>query len=161
MSAQGSAISILVNAAPCRKLAWGKSLLNVKSCVSPTGPDHSKNRETVFSDHCHQTGPVSGGRRDRNVCQTSKCPECGTHLPVGSRLTPFRDLGSLGGWTLGSTNVEGGLHSPFQSRASLTRSPKLSDAMHIFTGTYIDYKHYIILWTRNGAVEPVQNLWAS
>ena len=36
------------------------------------------------------------GRRDRNVCQTSTCPECGTHLPVGSRLTPFRDLGSLG-----------------------------------------------------------------
>ena len=97
MFAQGSAISILVNAAPCRKVAWGNSLLNVKSCVSPTGPDHSKNRETVFSDHCHQTRPVSRGRRDRNVCQTSKCPECGTHLPVGSRLTLFRDLGSLGG----------------------------------------------------------------
>ena len=87
----------LVNAAPCRMLAWGKSLLNVKSRVSPTGPDHSKNRESVFSDHCHQTGPVSGSQRDRNVCQTSKCPECGTHLPVGSRLTPFWDLGSLGG----------------------------------------------------------------
>ena len=27
-----------VNTAPCRMLAWGKSLLNVKSCVSPTGP---------------------------------------------------------------------------------------------------------------------------
>ena len=33
--------------------------------------------------------------------------------------------------------------------------------MHVFTGTYIGYKHYISLWTRNGAVEPVQNLWAS
>ena len=92
-----SHLNYCVNAAPCRMLAWGKSLLNVKSCVSPTGPDHSKNRETVFSDHCHQTGPVSGGRRDRNVCQTSKCPKCGTHLPVGSRLTPFQNLGSLGG----------------------------------------------------------------
>ena len=30
-----------------------------------------------------------------------------------SRLNPFRNLGSLGGWTLGSTNIEGGLHSPF------------------------------------------------
>ena len=29
------------------------------------------------------------------------------------------------GWTLGSTNIEGGLHSPFQSRPSLTRSPKI------------------------------------
>ena len=95
--AKGQPSQFLVNAAPCRMLAWGKSLLNVKSCVSPTGPDHIKNRETVFSDHCHQTGPVSGGRRDRNVCQTNKCPECGTCLPVGSRLTPFRDLGSLGG----------------------------------------------------------------
>ena len=118
-----SHLNYCVNAAPCRKLAWGKSLLIVKSCVSPTGPDHSKNRETVFSDHCHQTRPVSGGRRDRNVCQPSKCPKWGTHLPVGSRLTPFRV------WTLGSTNVEGGLHSPFL--------PKLSTAMHIFTGTYI------------------------
>ena len=50
---------------------------------------------------------------------------------------------------------------PFQSRPSLTRSPKLSNAMHIFTGTYIGKKHYIRLWTRNGAVEPVQNLCAS
>ena len=102
-------------------LAWGKSLLNVKSCVSPTGPDHSKNRETVFLDHCHQTGPVSGGERDRNVCQTSKCPKCGTHLPVGSRLNPFRNLGSLGGWTLGSTNIEGGLHSPFPVKLGLDK----------------------------------------
>ena len=93
-------------------LAWSKS------CVSPTGPDHSKNRETVFLDHCHQTGPVSGGRRDRNVCQTSKCPKCGTHLPVGSRLNPFRNLG---GWTLGSTNIEGGLHSPFPVKTKLDK----------------------------------------
>ena len=92
-----SHLNYCVNAAPCRMLAWGKSLLNVKSCVVPTGPDHSKNRETVFLVHCHQTGPVSGGRRDRNVCQTIKCPKCGTHLPVGSRLNPFRNLESLGG----------------------------------------------------------------
>ena len=59
---KGQPAQFLVNAAPCRMLAWGKSSLNVKSCVSPTGPDHSKNRETVFSDHCHQTRPVSGGR---------------------------------------------------------------------------------------------------
>ena len=134
-------------------LAWGKSLLNVKSCVSPTGPDHSKNRETVFLDHCHQTGPVSGDRRGRNVCQTIKCPKCGTHLPVGSRLNPFRNLGSLGGWTLGSTNVEGGLHSP--------SSPKIIN--------YYAHPHRNLYWLealhqlmdKYGAVEPVQNLWAS
>ena len=64
----------------------------------------------------------TGGRRDRNVCQTSKCPKCGTHLPVGSRLTLFRDLGSLGGGeTLGSTNVEGGLHSPFPVKTKLDK----------------------------------------
>ena len=95
-----------VNAAPCRMLAWGKSLLNVRSCVSPTGPDHSKNRETVYLDHCHQTRLEAGGTE-----MTIKCPKCGTQLPVGSRLNPFGNLGSLGGWTLGSTNVEGGLHS--------------------------------------------------
>ena len=94
-----------VNPAPCSMLTWGKSLLNVKSCVSPTGPDHSKNREAVYLDHCHQTGPEAGG--------TEMTIKSGTQLPVGSRLNPFGNLGSLGGWTLGSTNVEGGLHSPF------------------------------------------------
>ena len=94
-----------VNAAPCRMLAWGKSLLKVKSCVSPTRPDHSKNRETVYLDHCHQTGPEAG--------RTEMTIKCGTQLHVGSRLNLFGNLGSLGGWTLGSTNVEGGLHSPF------------------------------------------------
>ena len=89
-----------VNAAPCRMLAWGKSLLNVKSCVSPTGLDHSKNRETVYLDHCHQTEPEAGGTE-----MTIKCPKCGTQLPVRSRLNPFGNLGSLGGWTPGSTNV--------------------------------------------------------
>ena len=71
-------------------LAWGKSLLNVKSCVTPTGPDHSKNRETVYLDHCHQTGPEAGGTE-----MTIKCPKCGTQLPVGSRLNPFGNLGHL------------------------------------------------------------------
>ena len=83
-------------------LAWGKSSLNLKSGVNPTGPDHSKNRETVFSDHCHQTGPVSGGQRDRNFCQTA----CRVQTnPISGLRKPW------GGWSLGSINVEGGLHS--------------------------------------------------
>ena len=71
-------------------LAWGKNLLNVKSCVTPTGPDHSKNRETVYLDHCHQTGPEAGGTE-----MTIKCPKCGTQLPVGSGLNLFGNLGHL------------------------------------------------------------------
>ena len=103
----------------------------MKSGVNPTGPDHSKNRETVFSDHCHQTGPVSGGQRDRNFCQTA----CRVQTnPISGLTKPWWGVGGVGvggwgvwgwgwgvgvgeggvgGWTLGSTNVEGGLHSPF------------------------------------------------
>ena len=88
----------------------------MKSCVSPTGLDHSKNRETVYLDHCHQTGPEARGTE-----MTIRCPKCGTQLPVGSRLNPFGNLGSLGGWTLGSTNVEGGLHSPFPVKTKLDK----------------------------------------
>ena len=35
------------------------------------------------------------------------------NLPVGSRLNPFWELRKPWGLDLGSTNVEGGLHSPF------------------------------------------------
>ena len=66
-------------------------------------PDRNKSRETVNLDHYHQTGPVSGGTE--NVCQNTKCP----NLPIGSRLSPFGNVGSLGGWKLGSTAVEGGI----------------------------------------------------
>ena len=77
-----------------------KSLLNVKSCVSSTGPDHNKNRETANLDHCHQTGPVSAGQK-----LFVRLPNVAHNLPVGSRLTLFGNLRSLGGYTLGSTNV--------------------------------------------------------
>ena len=52
-------------------------------------------------------------------------PNVAHNLPLGSRLIRFRNLGSLGGWTLGSTNVEGGLHSSFLVKPNLTRSPKI------------------------------------
>ena len=54
-----------------------------------------------------------------------RLPNVAHNLPLGSRLIRFRNLGSLGGWTLGSTNVEGGLHSPFLVKPNLTRSPKI------------------------------------
>ena len=58
--------------------------------------DHNKNRETVNLDHCHQTGPVSGGTE--NVCQNTKCPKqdfnfIGYQFDLRSdrvRLTPDR-----------------------------------------------------------------------
>ena len=94
-------------------MAWGKSLLNVRSGVSPTGPDHSRNRETVFLDHCHQTGPgLETGGTEMFVWHTSACRV---------QTNPFGNLGSLGGWTVGSTNVEGGLHSPFPVKTKLDK----------------------------------------
>ena len=83
-----------------------KSLLMWKVVSAP--PDHNKNRETVNLDHCHQTGPVSGGTA--NVCQNTKCPKCGTQSAYRFQTKPFLgNVGSLGGWTLGSTTVEGGI----------------------------------------------------
>ena len=75
-------------------------------------PDHNKNRETVNLDHCHQTGPVSGGTE--NVYQNTKCPKCGTQSACRVQTKPFffGNLGSLGGWTLGIINVQGGIPTP-------------------------------------------------
>ena len=42
MSGQGSDISQMTIAAPCRLLALGKESINVKSCVSPTGPQYEQ-----------------------------------------------------------------------------------------------------------------------
>ena len=62
--------------------------------------------------HCHQAGPVSGGTE--NVCQTTKYPKCGTQSACRVQTkSVLGNFGSLGGCTLGSTNVKGGLHSPF------------------------------------------------
>ena len=73
--------------------------------------DHNKNRETVNLDHCHQMGPVSGGTE--NVCQNTKCPKCGTQSACRVQTKPFfGNLESLGGWTLGITNVQGGIPTP-------------------------------------------------
>ena len=104
-----------VNAAPCRMLARGKSLLNVKNSFSPTGLDHSKNRETVYLDHLHQTGPVSGV--DRKFSQMSRMWYTSTYRV---QVKPVWELGKpWGGWTLGSTNVEGGLHYPLPVKTRL------------------------------------------
>ena len=121
MSGQGSAISQMtiysVNAAPCRMLAWGKSPLNVKNCVSPTGLDHREQRDCLL-------GSLS---QDRTSVRRPEGQKCLSDYQMSQmwhtsacrvQTNPFGNLGSLGGWTLGSTNVKGGLH------LVLTRSPK-------------------------------------
>ena len=54
-------------------------------------PDRNKSRETVNLDHCHQTGPVSGGTE--NVCQNTKCPKCGTLSAYRIQTKPFWEGG--------------------------------------------------------------------
>ena len=82
-------------------------------------------------------------------------PNVAHNLPLGSRLIRFRKLGSLGDWTLGSTNVEGGLHPASLVKPNLTRSPKSSAAMYILTGTYIGSEALHQLMGKD-AVEPLQ-----
>ena len=49
-------------------------------------------------------------------------PNVAHSLPVGSRLNLFWELGKpWGAFILGSTNVEGGLHSPFLVKIKLDR----------------------------------------
>ena len=51
---------------------------------------------------------MSGGTE--NVCQNTKCPKCGTQSAYRVQTKPFWErVGSLGGWALGSTTVEGGI----------------------------------------------------
>ena len=70
--------------------------------------------------HCHQAGPVSG--ETVNVCQTTKCLKCCTKSACrGQTKSVLGNLGSLGGRTLGSTNVEGGLPPPFPDQTKLAK----------------------------------------
>ena len=92
--------------------------------------------------HCHQSGLVSGGTE--NVCQTTKYTKCGTQSAC--RVQTKSVLGTweaLRAFTLDSTNIEGGLHSPFLVKTKLDRVTKNPSAYG------------------QDEVEPVQNLWAS
>ena len=54
---------------------------------------------------------MSGGTE--NVYQNTKCPKCGTQSACRVQTKPlFGNLGSLGGWSLGITNVQGGIPTP-------------------------------------------------
>ena len=111
-----------VNAPPYRLLVRGQEPVKCKKLCQPqwTVPDHSKNRETVNLYYCHQAGSVSG--ETVNVCQTTKCPKCCTKSACrGLTKSVLGNLGSLGGWTLGDTNIERGLPSPFPDQTKLDK----------------------------------------
>ena len=64
-------------------------------------------------------------RGTENVCQTTKCPKCDTQsVPFGELWKP---------WGLYPTNVEGGLHSPFQVKTKLDKVTKNNQLLCTFS----------------------------
>ena len=85
-------------------------------------------------DHCHQTGPVSGGTGD--VCQTTKCP-------VGSRLNPFWE--SWKPWGL-------------YPRPNLTRSPKIQQLMDKMQSSHVKISGLLQLtFLGSKTTQPLEN----
>ena len=129
-------------------------------CVSPTGPDQTTTRTERLLTWIIVTRPDQCPEGQKIFVRLPNVPNVGHNLPVGARLNPFGNLGSLGGWTLGSTNVEGGLHSPFPVKTKLDKVTKIINC-------YL-HPHRNLVWLEalhqlmdKDAVEPVQNLWAS
>ena len=75
-------------------------------------------------------------------------------------INPFWELRKPWGWTLGSTNVEGGLHSPFPVKTKLDKVTKIINCyVHPHRNLYwLEALHQLM---NKDAVKPVQNLWAS
>ena len=111
--------------------------------------------ETVYLDHCHQTSVW----RDRKCFSDYQMSQMCHTICQGPDLICFRNLGSLGGCTLGSTNVEGGLHSPFQVKTKLDKIKIINCYVHPHRNLYwLEALHQLM---DKDAVKPVQNLWAS
>ena len=99
-----------VNAAPCRLLARGEESINMKSCVSPTSTTIRTERLLTW---IIVTRPDQCPEGQKIVFQNTKCPKCGTQSACRFQTKPFfGNLGSLGGWTLGIINVQGGIPTP-------------------------------------------------
>ena len=118
----------------------------MKSCISPTGPDHTKTRTERLL-----TWII--------VTRLDQCPDTQSSCSIQT-TSVFGNFGSLGGCTLGSTNVEGGLHSPFLVKTTLTRSPHIINCyVHSHRNLHwLEALHQLI---DQHVVEPVQNLWSS
>ena len=117
-----------------------------------TGP-HQEQRDCFTwiivprSDQCPETGGTEMLVRLSNVPNVA-------HTAYRVQTNPFGNLGSLGDWTLDSTNVEGGLH------LVLTRSPKkkiINCCVHPHRNLFwLEALHQFM---DKDAVGPIQNLF--
>ena len=87
-------------------------------------------------------------------------PNVAHNLPVGSRLNPFWELRKPWTWTLGSTNVEGGLHPPFPVKTKLDKVTRIINC-YAHPHRNLDWLEALHQLMDKDAVEPVQNHWAS
>ena len=75
------------------------------------------------------------------------------------QTNPFGKLGSLGGWTLGSTNV-GGLDSPFPVKTKLDKVTQNYQLLCTSSQEPILVRGITSIYGQD-PVKPVQNLWVS
>ena len=73
---------------PCRMLTRGKESVKREKLSQPhrTGPQQEQPDCLLGSLSPYRT---------RNDGQAVKCPKCGTHLPIGSRLNTYWELAKL------------------------------------------------------------------
>ena len=126
MSAQGSAISISCKYCTLQDAGLGQEPVKCEKLCQP-----------------HQTGPQQE-QRDcflgslspyRTIVRRPEGQKCLSDLQMSRmwhtsacrvQTNTVSGLGSLGGWTLGSTNLEGGLHSPFPVKTKLDKEHYIS-----------------------------------
>ena len=109
-----------VNTALCMMLAWVKSFKCEKLCqLHQTGPQQEQRDCLLGSLPLDQT---SVWRPEGQKCLSDYQMSQMWHTSACRVQTNlFGNLGSLGDWTLGSTNVERGLNSPFPVQTKLDK----------------------------------------
>ena len=145
-SGQGSAICVnCVNAAPCRRLAWDKESVKCEKLYQPHRTTTRTERLLTWIIVTRQDQCPEG---QRMFVRLPNAPNVTPNLPVGARLNPFfGNFESLGVCILGSTNVEGGLHSPFLVKTKLEKVTKNHQLPCTFSQEPVS-RHYISLWTK-------------
>ena len=99
MSGQGSAVSITRSCKCCTLQDAGLGQESFK-CEKLCQPHRTRPQQEQRDCFLGSFSPdrTSVRRLEGQKCLSDyQCPKCGTHLPVGSRLNPFRNLGSLAG----------------------------------------------------------------
>ena len=92
------------------------------------------------------------------------CKTCTKHCTKSAcraQTEPIlENLGSLGGQTQSSTNVERRLHPTFQNQTKLDQTDQSSAAMYILTGTCTCWRHFISWQTKmQSSWSKIKNLW--